>query len=500
MKRNIMLSALTLVLVSVGCARKVPPLPPEIVNSVAGSFSFRDKTVKLTHAYARRVDNEEDRHKQDVMIVFTDRPAPWQVIDGGDQYIREKVSAGELLALSVRMADEKNVTFTIYHGGEESGYYPPAPYVDEVFTPPTADFKPVSFVSNLVEGQISAKNDPTATSDSGTNADARENRSPPNYQFDVSFKVALREDEWTGVYYKFPPTNLEPGRASGQLVVDGKVIKLNHAYARQAEYDLFDKTEVIFLLTEKPLAEEALKGESQNHFIRAARAAGNSHVICDNFNTKEAPHSPRVWFLEQLPASVETLEEQMQFSKAWDQLQYVKVDLSQFDSNAIDGKIYAKEQFERFDHTYEIDVSFNASVVITGDPAGAPVTALSGDPLPDGGGPPGQAYLNFVTAVAKTNNFQELKQLLEASQSAIAFTEMKKSLATVPAEQEQQTFQILKAVLIITDPRVEGGFVNRDKATLWVTGTQDDGKATARINMHLEKGRWKVGRGATQVK
>lgn len=48
--------------------------PPEIVNSVEGSFTFKDETVKLSHAYARTVENEDDKTKQDVLIVFTGRP------------------------------------------------------------------------------------------------------------------------------------------------------------------------------------------------------------------------------------------------------------------------------------------------------------------------------------------------------------------------------------------------------------------------------------------
>ncbi len=495
MKRIIMLSALALLLVSVGCARKVRQLPPEIVNSVEGSFTFRDKTVQLSHAYARRVDNEEDESKQDVLIVFTDRPAPWQVIDepsARDYNLREKGNAGELLALRVRLTDEKKVTFMIYHGDEGFGYYPQDP--EDVAQHPKAVFNPVSFTPNLTEGRLFVNNETKTASDHPPSSYP----GPPSYKLDVSFKVALREDEWTGVYYKFPPTNLEPGKASGQLVVDGNMVQLNHAYARQTGYDMFDKTEVTFLLTEKPLAEEALKGESEFDFIRAAREAGNSFVICDNFNTRQAPDSPGVWILEKVPASIETFEDQRKYSEATDSLQDTQVDLSQFDSKALDGKIYSKRPMSWFGHTYEINVSFNAPVVISGDPATAPVTAVSGEPLPAGGGPPGQAYLNFLTGVPKTNNFQELKQLLESSQSAIALAEMKKSLATVPAEKEPETFRILKIILTMTDPRVEGGFVNRDKATLWVTGTEDGSKVTTRVNMHLEKGRWKVGRGSTK--
>lgn len=501
MKRIIVLAALALLLVTAGCARKTSyQPPPEIMNSVEGSFTFKDQTVKLSHAYARRVVNEKDKSKQDVLIVFTDRPAPWKVIDqpdGDDSKIQEKARHGELLALSVRLTEEKNATFIIYHGGEGFGLYPSDS--EEVVPLAKAEFKPVTFTPNLVEGRVSARNETKADANQQADTYGSEKPEPPNYQFDVSFKVALRLDDWTGVYYKFPPSNLEPGRASGKLVVDGTVINLNHAYARQSGYDLFEKIDVVFLLTEKPLAEEALKGHTRDDFIRAAREAGNSYVICDDFSNRRPPFHPQVWSLEKVPSSLDTMEDQRQYSKASESLLSAEIDLSQFDSKAVDGKIYMKDPFKWFDHTYEINVSFNAPVVTSGDSASAPVPARSGEPLPPNGGPPGQAYLTFVTAVAKTTNFQELNQLLQAAQSASASAEMKRSLASVPAEKQDETFGFLRGMLTIPNPRVESGFISGDKATLWVTGTENGKNVRARVNMHLENGQWKVGMGSTHV-
>jgi hypothetical protein len=95
MKRNIISGALALLLVIVGCARKPShQSPPEIVNNVEGSFTFKDQTVKLSHAYARRVKNEGDKSKQDVLIVFTDRPTQWRVIDQHLVVCRYALSVG----------------------------------------------------------------------------------------------------------------------------------------------------------------------------------------------------------------------------------------------------------------------------------------------------------------------------------------------------------------------------------------------------------------------
>jgi len=494
--------SLAIVLTTVGCGRKAAFVAPlEIVNNVEGSFTFKDETVKLNHAYARRVENEADKTKRDVLIVFTDRPAPWKVIDqdGSDQKLHEKVDKGELRALSVRLTDDKKATFTIYHGGAGGfGVFPPRG--EEKDTPAKAEFKPVSFLPNLIEGQVSAKNETvTGNQDivaSGTPDPYGEKPEPPSYHFDLNFKVGLRPDEWTGVYYKYPATNLEPGKASGQVVVDGQVVKLNHVYARQSGYDLFGKNRVAVLLTEKPIATETLKDASENELLRAALQAGNTYIIYDNWTTSQPPVHPPLWSLEKVRAALQA-SEQVSLLDASDSLLTAEVDLSQFDSKALEGKIYTESPFKWFEHTYEIDVSFNAPVVITGDASSAPVVAGSGEPLPVGGGGPGSAYLNFVKSVSLARNLKELTQLLETSQSASAIAEMKLSLADVRPEQEEQLFGLLKKMISIANPSVEGGFATGDKATLWVTGSDNGHQITARVNMHLENGQWKVGRGST---
>ena len=483
MNRIITTCALALMLVSVCCNRASSPQPPEIANTVDGSFTFNDETAKVSHAYARRVTNEKDDSKQDVMIVFTDRPAPWGVIDqnGSDSKIEEKARAGELKGFSIRIAEDKTVSFTIYYHGTSGSAAYPSGFSDE-YPPAKAEFKPVSFTSTLAQGNVSVKSEKPADDEKAEYA--------PTYQFDATFTVSLKPDKWTGVFYKSPPSNLEPGRASGQLIVDGKVMKLSHAYALQSGFDLFEETSVTFVLTEKPLATEALRDASLQDLLRAAHQAGNSHVISENFTTRQSPGAPQVWMMKD-PQNPDSWDD--------DSLLQAEVELSQLDAKAIDGTIYTKKPYEWFDHTYEVNVSFNAPVVTTGDTMDAPVTASNGKPLPSGGGAPGQSYLTFIQAVPATKSLKELTQLLEASQAGRVFAETKKSLATVPADKEQQAFQVFKSVLMITDARVDGGFWTSDKATLWIGGTDEGKKVSGRVNMHLENNRWKMGAGSTHV-
>jgi hypothetical protein len=483
MKRIIMTGALALMIVSVGCNRAASSQPPEIANTVDGSFTFDGETVKVSHAYASLVKNEKDDRKQNVMIVFTDRPAPWRVIDQDETGLhwdmKKKAGQGELKGFSIMIAQDKTVSYDIYY--QSQGGSGVALSDDEEYTPAKAEFKPVSFTSTLVQGNVSAKSEKPADPEKAENA--------PNYQFDATFKVSLKPDKWTGVFYKSPPTNVAPGRASGKLVVDGKVMSINHAYAHQSGYDLFEETNVEFILTEKPLPPEALKDASFSDILRAAHKAGNSHVISRDVTTREPPKDPIVWALAD-----------PQNPDSWDyESLTAEVDLSQLDARAIDGKIYTRDPYKRHDHTYEVNVSFNAPVITTGDTMDGPVTANNGKPLPVGGGAPGTAYLMFVRAVPTVNSLKELSQLLEASQSVRVFGETKKSLASVQADKEKEALAVLKSILAIKDARVDGGFWTEGKATLWVSGTDEGKSASARVNMHLENNGWKVGQGSTRV-
>ncbi len=89
-------------------------------------------------------------------------------------------------------------------------------------------------------------------------------------QADINFSVKLQPDVWTGgAFYEQPPTKLSPGQASGQLVIDDKAVKLNHAYARLVELDLFDETKNVFKvwLTEKPVDEKVLFDDRANNLL-----------------------------------------------------------------------------------------------------------------------------------------------------------------------------------------------------------------------------------------
>lgn len=507
MKRIIMMSVLALVFVNLGCAKTPKPTAiateqptprneAESINSVEGNFTVtgffaKDKppeAVTLTQAYARRVKNAEDQSKQDILILLTEKAVPWKVLTEADDEkgsissFQSKLENRGVRGIQLRFPAEKKAASGEENQDAESeaeNDFDSVVYFNGPIQTNILEFKPAVFTDDAVHGNITARGDWEG-------------------KFNINFKVSLRPQGWTGgVFYAQPPTNLAAGAASGQIVVDGKATKLNHVYARQQGHDMFDEKEsrVKLFFTEKPVSEDAL-GESMEHLQRM-KEAGNSYVMVYQLTANEQSDFPEIWAVGQL-SSTHTDVTLANRRDLEDTITNTDIDLSKFDDSTIDGRIYTTGPNKKFDHTYELDLSFNAQLSKP-DEKDAPITANNGQPLPADGGAPGQAYLAFVKAVEGTTNLKELAQVLESSLSALPLAEAKKSLATIPASEEKATFELFKLVLITKDARIEGGFVSGDKATLSVTGMDGGEKAKARINMHLENGQWKVGASSTRV-
>ncbi|MEO8436700.1 MAG: hypothetical protein ABI596_17510 [Pyrinomonadaceae bacterium] len=507
MKRIMMFGALALLFVVMGCNKSqstltaaTPPAPnndAESVNSVAGSFTVtgyfaKDKppeTVTLTQAYARRVKNQDDPTTQDVLILLTEKALSRKVLaeaeddKGSLTHFQAKLENRGARGIQLRFTAKKKLA-----PGEEkqeaesegeNDFDSIVHFNGSAIQTNVLLFKPAVFSADSVQGSITARGDWEG-------------------KFNINFKVSLRPQGWTGgTFYVQPPTNLEPGRARGQVVIDGKATNLNYVYARQQGHDMFDEKEnrVKLFFTEKPVTDEAL-GEDIEHLLRM-KEAGNNYTIRYQLSAKDQSDFPELWAVGQLSSTTNmvTLAARRDME---DTITNTDIDLSKFDDRTIDGKIYTTGPNRKFDHTYELDVSFNVQISKP-DPTDAPVTAGSGQPLPADGGAPGKAYLAFIKAVEASRNLKELTQVLENSLSARPLAESRKSLATVPAAEEQATLGMLKMVLIVKDARIAGGFGGGDKATLSITGTDGGQKANARVNLHLENGQWKVGAASTRV-
>jgi hypothetical protein len=96
---------------------------------------------------------------------------------------------------------------------------------------------------------------------------------------------------------------------------------------------------------------------------------------------------------------------------------------------------------------------------------------------------------------------KELAAVVIASHNADLAESMKPTAGAVQMnkELEEALSTMLRKAYVIDNPQVEGGFIRDDKATLWIKGTQEGVKVTKRLNMHLENGRWKMGKGEIRI-
>ena len=336
----------------------------------------------------------------------------------------------------------------------------------------------------------------TAVSLSVTASFAQTKRTPSNPQKPAAGATQRATPNRVNV----APTNLDPGKASGQIVVDGKATKLNHAYAYMI-YDFFDekrnRTELLF--TEAPVPDEALEAVGVTAYQKM-KEAGNRYVVQHQIASGE--HA--LDFVSVQEVGTLSSDSSAMFGTP---ILRTKIELVKNDGGVVEGRIHTAAPERHDDHTYEFNVAFHAPV--KSDPAKAPVTAKNGVGLPVGGGAPGAAFLKFQKALEAAKTAREMAGVLLVSLTARLVEETNPSpyAGPVPKELEEVAFQLMR-VAVIERPQVTGGFISGDKATIAVVGFKNimgSGevaqweKVSARFNMHLENGQWKRGFGSIQM-
>ncbi|HEX5735721.1 MAG TPA: hypothetical protein VF131_23035 [Blastocatellia bacterium] len=333
----------------------------------------------------------------------------------------------------------------------------------------------------------------TAVSLFGTASFAQTKRRPANPQKPAAGTVKRA----TPNSAKVTPTNLELGKASGQLIVDGKATKLNHVYAH-IDYDFFDpkRTSTWLLFTEAPVADDDVE---EIGVTMKMKEAGNRYVVKYRITGEEgAFNTIDIWEVGTLSSDSSSISATPLFDP--------KIDLLKNDDSVVEGRLYLAAPEKRKDHIYEFNVAFHAAV--KSDPAKVPVTAKNGVKLPVGGGAPGAAFMKMAKALEAAKTARELARVLQVSLTARMNDEMQLNpdAGPLPKELEEVVFQLLKTQAI-ESAQVTGGFISGDKATIAVVGLlrisgADEavkmGKVSARFNMHLENGQWKRGFGSMQ--
>jgi hypothetical protein len=484
----------------------------ESVNTVSGSYTIdaffsednKPFTINMTQAYARLVKNRADETKKDVLIVLTEKPVAGtalSVVDNDDAREGAKDLEAALgnrgvrgvvfrLALDRKAAAEIEEKIQKLTDGEtgpsetelrEAGDSEPKPFFKGMPHQMGFELEVKSFSAETVEGRI--KREIPEGSDSSMKAD-------------INFTVKLQPDTWTGgVFHKQPATKLEPGRASGEFEIDGKPVKINHAYARLVQYDFFDNQNTFQLwLTEKPVDQAALGDDSAPKLL-AMKRAGNSVVLAYSMTGASDRNDVNLWQVKQVPDDTGNIG-LMGLRDLNDTVTGVEMDYVRFDKNAIEGRMYKLVNASKFGRQYKIDLLFNAALLPPAASDG-PVTANEGgQALPAHGGDPGKAYL---AAIEKLKSAKTFEQMVEVWQSVITAEVAEKFKRDLPSLSPEQRPLFSDALKPIENPRIVGGLIKGDKATLRVTGTDRGEKALEVVNLHRENGQWKISSRHTRV-
>lgn len=483
---SIRLISVMLVLVTVtACSSKRAisvPTPAdryvESVNSVSGSFTVdgqfnydkKPYAVNVKEAYARLVKNQADQSKQDVLILLLEKPLSRYALAVAENNDLE--AAAEELDEVLQNRDARGVVFRVPVGGNPSDAK-----VRPFFNGNNHDLSNVvlqinSLSTDKVQGQIKSNDS--------------------SKQFDINFSVSVRPDVWTGgTFYEQPSTKLSPGQASGQLVIDGKAVKLNHAYARLVELDLFDETKNVYKvwLTEQPVDEKLLFDDSATNLL-AMKKSGNGFVFTYNTTGPTDRSDPNIWWLSEVAENASDKSLQAS-SDVFDQIPGVERDYARYNNDAIEGRLFSSFPIQEEGRVYKVDLLFNAAMLQPAVTDGPVTAANGGTALPADGGAPAKAYLTAIERMKSAKSFDDKMTVWMSVVPAADAEKLKRDLEALTPAQRQMFLEVFAP---LDDLQLAAGFIKDNKATLRFTGTGREGKATEVVNMHLEDGQWKIGR------
>jgi len=258
---------------------------------------------------------------------------------------------------------------------------------------------------------------------------------------------------------------MKPGTASGSILIDGASMKLNHAYA-MAQPNTFEKekTDIAVLLTEKPVPVKAFK---------------------DVEDLRDVAVRQHTWVYFEINDKLKPITEVIDHpSLNGQQLQVSGITHADFVQNEINkdrisGFFKTKKEEKIFDHIYQVNVAFNAPILQAKMPDPLP-NAKTGETLPSDGGDPGRAYMNFVRAIHR-KDLKTIKKLAPSPEEGIQFSD----------EELKEAMEFM-AALTPKDPKITKGFVEKNRAALYVIGTLEKEKQYGTIEMIRKEGEWRV--------
>jgi len=281
----------------------------------------------------------------------------------------------------------------------------------------------------------------------------------------------LHRHAWTvicmiGIWLACGPLPAQPpadaaGTASGQLTVGGVTTPLTHAYARAAK-GFFDpsKEDVLVILSDVPIAEEALEDEFARHNLAAE---GKLHAIEVTLNADKEPIGGGL------------------LHEAFSKMQgYVSItgmhqfEAKTFEPSLVEGKLFMSKPSEFLKTSFEYSATFRAPVWRRPPPTASGAAAAET--------PAGKATIAFLTA-ARSGNKAAIHKLMTA--------EAGKEL---DGPRSKEMLEFLNAAT--PDPktaRIESVDLKGDTAKVEVVEKSENGSVTSTFTLVLDGGRWKVG-------
>jgi hypothetical protein len=155
------------------------------------------------------------------------------------------------------------------------------------------------------------------------------------------------------------------------------------------------------------------------------------------------------------------------------------IELTRCDATGIEGRVFAAEPFESFDHTFAFDATFSFPLGTAAPPPPPVEVKISGDDSA-----PSKAYAAYYRA-AFSGDPEKLRPHLAAAQL--------EEFDAAPADDRAMMLELF--AMRPAEIRIVKATVSGDTATLAVEGLNETaGKSTAEVSMVLEKGAWKLAR------
>jgi len=252
----------------------------------------------------------------------------------------------------------------------------------------------------------------------------------------------------------------------GTLTMNGKTVKLNHAYAttRKNSFDK-KKTDVLVLFTDRELPADVLKDDFG---IMEASSKTPFNGVSAQFDSDKQVTSGQVFSQNMNKKGMD------QFSSVGTQ----KVELTTMTPSRVAGKLFMPKEDDFFENKYQYSINFDVPIV-TAAAMKANEPAPKGKPLPADGGDPRKAYDDYRKAFASGDLAKLRNAIVPEHAAQMDDPDFKKMF---PLMQQLQPKNV----------KYLNGTIDGDTATLNLSSKDKTETSTGTVTMVKQGGKWKV--------